>query len=87
MSTLTRVLPVLSALKTSSGQRIKLVNEGIVEELLLPVAKLDFRGGIVAKSNVALWRTCGEHLPLVGELSFQVKFDRRDEVPDKAERR
>jgi hypothetical protein len=36
---------------------------------------------------VALWRTRGEHLPLVGEFAFQVKFKRREDVHDKARER
>src|SRR5262249_32518099 len=35
MSTLARVFPALSVLKKSNEERIRLVNEGIVEELLL----------------------------------------------------
>jgi len=85
MSTLVRVFPALSALQTSEGERIRIVNEGIVEELLLPLGKLDFGKGVVAKSNVALWRTRGEHRPVVGEFSFQVKF-KGGEAADKAEK-
>src|SRR5262249_55410636 len=43
--------------------------------------------GFVAKSNVALWRTRGEHRPLVGEFAYQAKFDREDEVSPKARKR
>jgi len=85
MSTLVRVFPALSALRTAEGERIRIVNEGIVEELLLPLGKLDFGKGIVAKSNVALWRTRGDHRPIVGEFSFQVKF-RGGEAAERAER-
>jgi len=49
------------------------------------VATVDFGKGLVAKSNVALWRTRGEHRPLVGEFSFETKFDRREDVSRKAE--
>jgi len=85
MATLTRVFPALSRLKTSKEERVTLVNEGIIEELLLPLGKLDFGKGIVAKTNVALWRTRGEHVPIVGEYAFQLKFNRRDDVPRRAE--
>jgi hypothetical protein len=87
MSTLTRVFPALSTLKTSKGERVSLVNEGVVEELLLPLGKLDFGRGIVAKSSVALWRTRGEHVPVIGEYSFQVKFRNREDVPHGVEKR
>src|SRR5262249_15962722 len=45
----------------------------------------DFGKGFVAKSHVGLWRTRGEHQPIVGEYSFQVKFDRREDVPRKVD--
>jgi hypothetical protein len=84
MSTLVRVFPLLGRLKASTEERVQLVNEGIVEELQLPLARLDFGKGIVAKSNVTLWRTRGTHVPLIGEYSFQVKCDRREDVPGKS---
>jgi len=87
MSTLARVFPALSLMKRANGERVALVNEGIVEELLLPLGELDFGKGFVSKSNVALWRTRAEHTPIIGEYTFQVKFDRREEVPEKTARR
>jgi hypothetical protein len=73
--------------KQSDAERVSLVNEGIVEELLMPLDRIDFGHGVVAKSNVALWRTRGEHTPIVGEYSFQLKFNRREDVPNKSEKR
>jgi len=84
MSTLIRVFPALSTLKKSSGEKVALVNGGIVEEVLLPLGQLDFSKGNLAKCDVALWRTRGEHMPLVGEFGFQVRFDRREEVSRKS---
>ena len=86
MSTLTRVFPVLNVLKKPSAERVQLVNGGIVEELLLPLGKLDFGKGLVAKSSVSLWRTRGEHVPLVGEYSFRAKFDHVEDVSPKAKK-
>ncbi|HXY14624.1 MAG TPA: hypothetical protein VEI01_19560 [Terriglobales bacterium] len=83
MATLTRILPALSAIKKSDEERICLVNEGIVEEVLLPLGQLDFGKGQVAKCDVSLWRTRGEHKPLVGEFAFQVKFPSRESVAEK----
>ena len=87
MAVLTRAFPILEGLKKSEKERIELVNEGIVEELLLPIGKLDFGKGVVAKSDIALWRTRGDHTPLVGEYSFQARFGRGDKLPHKTERR
>jgi hypothetical protein len=87
MMTLTRVFPALGILKKSSEERVSLVSEAIVEEVLLKLGELDFGKGQVAKCDVALWRTRGEHQPLVGEFAFQVKFDHREDVHRKAKKR
>jgi hypothetical protein len=83
---LLKTLPVLKSLKTDSGERLKLVNEGIVEEVLLPLGALDFGKGQVAKCDIALWRTRGEHLPLVGEFAFQLKFPSRASLAAKTKK-
>ena len=83
MATLAKVFPALAALKKSDGERISLVNEGIVEEVLLPLGQLDFGKGVVANCDIGLWRTRGEHKSLVGEFAFQVKFDRKEDVSEK----
>lgn len=83
MATLVKVFPALAALKKSDEEQISLVNEGIVEEVLLPLGQLDFGKTIVAKCDIGLWRTRGEHKSLVGEFAFQAKFDRREDVGEK----
>ncbi len=84
MGTLARVFPALADLKKDDDEKISLVNEGIVEEVLLPLGQLDFGKGVVAKCDVSLWRTRGEHMPLVGEFAFQAKFQRADDVHEKS---
>jgi hypothetical protein len=86
MATLTKILPALAAIKKSDEEHISLVNEGIVEEVLLPLGQLDFGKGNVAKCDVSLWRTRGEHKPLVGEFAFQVKFPSRESVSEKSKK-
>ena len=49
------------------------MNHTVVEEVLQDIAMLDFGKGIRAKANVSLWRSRGDHLPLVGEFAFQIK--------------
>ncbi|QNI34893.1 hypothetical protein H7849_09635 [Alloacidobacterium dinghuense] len=83
VTTLVKVFPALATLKKSDDEKIALVNEGIVEEVLLPLGELDFGKGIVAKCDISLWRTRGEHKSLVGEFAFQVKFDRKEDVAEK----
>lgn len=87
MARLAEVFPALKAVQHSEGERVELVNQTIVEEVLQDLGILDFGKGVTANANVALWRTRGEHLPLVGEFAFQVKFKRREEVHDKARER
>jgi hypothetical protein len=86
MAVLVKVFPALAAIKKDDDEKISLVNEGIVEEVLLPLGQLDFGKGIVAKCDIGLWRTRGEHKSLVGEFAFQVKFDRREDVGGKQKR-
>ncbi|HSG23975.1 MAG TPA: hypothetical protein VLA64_13575 [Azonexus sp.] len=86
MATLSRIFPPLAALKGSDSEKVELVSHQIVEELRQDIGVLDFGKGFEAKANVALWRTRGEQLPLIGEFSFQIKFKRRDELHEKAKR-
>ncbi len=83
---LSHAFPALAALKLPEESHVTLVNEGIVEEIMLPLGILDFGGGRTAKTDISLWRTRGEHKSLVGEFSFQMKFDRKEAVA-KAQRR
>lgn len=83
METLHKIFPALSRLSGVDTGKVKLVNEGIVEELLLPLGTLDFGGGRLAKCDISLWRTRGAHQPLVGEFAFQAKFDSRKNIAEK----
>ena len=87
MSNIVDAFPALAPLWPSRKGRIELVNRTIVEEVLQELGTLDFGKGVVANANVALWRTRGEHQPLVGEFAYQVRFKRREDVHDKARER
>ena len=87
LDTIIRVLPALRRLKHHAGEKVELVNQTIVEEVLQDIGMLDFGKGIEAKANVALWRTRGDHLPLVGEFAFQIKFKKRSDLRKKAMKR
>jgi hypothetical protein len=80
VATLARVFPQLQHLKLAEAEHVSLVNGGIVEEVLLPLGRLDFGAGMTAKCDIGLWRTRGEHTPLVGEFAFQLKFADEAEV-------
>jgi hypothetical protein len=84
MRNLARVFPALAALKVSDTDRIELVNQTVIEEVLQDLGILDFGKGVTADSNIAIWRERGTHHPLCGEFAFQAKFKRRDELHDKA---
>lgn len=66
-------LPQLRAISHRPGERVELVNGTIVEEIIQDLGELDFGGGHRAVASIGLWRTRGEHRPLVGELSYQLK--------------
>ena len=87
MERLAEAFPALKAVQQTKTDRVSLVNQTIVEEVLQDLGTLDFGKGVTADANVALWRTRGEHLPLVGEFAFQVKFKRRQDVHDKVRER
>jgi uncharacterized protein (UPF0303 family) len=84
MATLAKVFPGLKSIRESPIEHIILVNEGIVEEVLLPLGELDFGKGMVGKCDISLWRTRGEHKQLVGEFAFQAQFPRREDVAIKS---
>jgi hypothetical protein len=84
VATLVRVFPALTVLKTSETDRVALVNQTIVEEVLQALGTLDFGKGITADSTIAIWRERGTHSPMCGEFAFQAKFKRRDELHEKA---
>jgi hypothetical protein len=84
MTRVANIFPCLAHLKKSSEERVELVNQTIVEEVLQDLGILDFGKGVTARANVALWRERGMHRPLCGEFAFQAKFKRRDELHEKA---
>ena len=81
---LVQMLPALSSLKRVRGEKVELVGATIVEEVLQDIGTVDFGAGVSAVANVALWRSRGEHRPLIGEFAFQIKFKRREDLTDKA---
>jgi hypothetical protein len=84
MDRIIKVLPPLAQLKKHKDERLELVSDVIVEEVLQDLGVLDFGKGISGKTNVALWRARGDHRPLVGEFAYQLKFKRRDDLHEKA---
>ena len=87
MATVVEVLPALQALQRAGHERIDLVNNVAVDEILMDIGHVDFGKGIRPRASVSLWRTRGDLQQLVGEFGFQIRFARREDVPDKALRR
>lgn len=87
MAMMTKIFPVLERIKKDPDERLTLVSDTIIEEVLQEIGTLDFGDGIEANVNVGLWRTRGEHRPLVGEFGFQIKFRDRRELALDAMRR
>jgi hypothetical protein len=85
--TISRVFPVLQHLRKSPEERIEFVSDTIVEEVLQDIGVLDLGHGLAAKVNVSLWRTRGEHRPLIGEFAYQLRFKDRAELRQEAMRR
>lgn len=87
MDQLVELFPVLARVRKTPGEKIHLVSNTIVEEVLQDIGTLDFGDGIGCKANVAIWRTRGEHRPLVGEFAYQFKFNDRNQISKDALRR
>jgi hypothetical protein len=87
MAALVDVLPALAKVRKSPKEEIHLVSNTIVEEVLQDIGLLDFGEGLSCKANVAIWRTRGEHRPLIGEFAYQFRFKDRDKLSKDALRR
>jgi hypothetical protein len=87
MESMVRVFPVLDRIKKAPGERFKLVSDTIIEEVLQDIGTLDFGDGVSATTNLSIWRTRGEHRPLIGEFAFQIKFKDRKELAHEAMQR
>jgi hypothetical protein len=84
LDTLVQMLPALSSLKRARREKVALVGDTIVEEVLQDICTLDFGAGMTALANVALWRSRGDHRPLIGEFAYELKFKRREELNEQA---
>jgi hypothetical protein len=87
MDQLIDLLPALAKIRKEPNERIRLVSNTIIEEVLQDIGTLDFGDGLTCKANVAIWRTRGEHRPLIGEFAYQFRFKDRDQLSKDALRR
>jgi len=84
LKTIARVLPILQGLIGSDEGKVELVNQTLVEEVLLDLGTLDFGKGVLADANIALWRNLGNHNVMCGEFAYELKFNRKEDVAQKA---
>jgi hypothetical protein len=87
MGSIVKVFPVLARVLKSPDEKVEFVCDTIVEEVLQDIGMLDFGEGVTAKTNVSIWRTRGEHRPLIGEFAFQFRFKDRKELGQEALKR
>jgi hypothetical protein len=87
MDAIIDLLPVLARIRKTPKEKINLVCNTIIEEVLQDIGMLDFGEGFTCKANVAIWRTRGEHRPLIGELAYQFRFQDRAMLKKEALRR
>lgn len=80
MGAMAKIFPALERIKKDPDERIALVSDTIIEEVLQDIGRLDFGDKLRARVNVGLWRTRGEHRPLIGEFSFELRFKDREEL-------
>jgi hypothetical protein len=76
--TISQVFPVL--LKTGAKPKtlLSIVNGSAIEEILVNMGEIDFGGKVTAKATLAIWRNRATQAQLVGEYSYQIKFDGPD---------
>jgi hypothetical protein len=87
MDQVIELLPVLAQVRKTAKEEIKLVSNTIIEEVLQDIGVLDFGDGMTCKANVAIWRTRGEHRPLIGEFAYQFKIQDRNTLSKDALKR
>jgi hypothetical protein len=87
LDALVDLFPALSQVRKTPKEQIKMVSNTIVEEVLQDIGMLDFGDGLTCKANVSIWRTRGEHRPLIGEFAYQFQFRDRDKLSKDALRR
>lgn len=87
LKTIAKGLPAMAGLIGDMEGRVELVNSTLVEEVLMDLGPIDFGKGLVAKSNISLWRSLGDHTVMCGEFAYQTRFDTTDEVHDIVKKR
>lgn len=85
--TICQVFPALMRVGAKAETRLSEVNGMIVDETLANLGLLEFDSKTLAKSNIAVWRNHHTRAELIGEFSFQMKFERLEELRRKPRER
>lgn len=85
--TICQVFPALMKAGAKAETRLNEVNEMIVDETLANLGMLEFDSKTIAKANIAIWRNHHTRADLIGEFSFQMKFERLEELRRKPRER
>jgi hypothetical protein len=73
--TIAEMFPALRRTDAQHTGKLSIVNNVAIEEWLVNLGKLDFGDGLTAKATIAVWRNRETQEQLVGEYSYQVRFD------------
>lgn len=79
--------PAVATLPVAPEALLVLVNDKTIEESECDTGRLVFSHDCEAKSSIAIWRDRATGESLIGEFSFQTKFEDRDDVGRKAQHR
>ncbi|MBV8164832.1 MAG: hypothetical protein JOZ91_11275 [Candidatus Eremiobacteraeota bacterium] len=87
LQTIARIMPALAGLIGSAEGRVDLVNSTLVEEVLMDIGRIDFGKGFMAKANISLWRSLGDHKVMCGEFAYQTRFQNKEDIEQKIRQR
>lgn len=80
LRTIAEIFTPLAGLVGSSEEHVSMVNSTLVEEVLMDLGTITLGKGFVAKANISLWRSLGDHSVMCGEFAFQTRFARGSDV-------
>lgn len=87
LKTIAKGLPALAGLLGEMEGNVEMVNSTLVEEVLVDLGMIDFGKGLIAKSNISLWRSLGDHKVMCGEFAYQTRFDTASDVHELVKKR
>ncbi len=71
LKTIAQVFSPLAGLIGASEEHVSLVNSTLVEEVLMDLGMITLGKGLVAKANISLWRSLGDHTSCAASSLFR----------------